>query len=368
MRNYTLTLRTEAPVFVGSGETIGEKEYLFLPAQRLVCIPDMVKMFSDFERRHLTGAYEKYLLRDGRDFAAWLREKGVITPGRRLPPWIAYSVDSTDAVFENRGKKEILTFTKDAYGCPYVPGSSVKGMLRTVLLSALLLHNRDKLSAEAQAVRQADLRMSRPRLLARETGRLEQWFLHTLNRPDVPPANKVNDMMSGLRISDSQPLSAAELILCQKIDVTTEGQQKRLPILRECLRPGVEISFSLTMTENFPYPTERLLRAAERCRAVYEQCFRAAFPAGDIRGDGTVYLGGGCGYAAKTFAYPLLGRGGVETVGKIIDSTLPFRERDQHKHRLDRQKGVSPHMLKCTQYQKQLYEMGACSVAIAEVL
>lgn len=79
-------------------------------------------------------------------------------------------------------------------------------------------------------------------------------------------------------------------------------------------------------------------------------------------------MGGGCGYAAKTFTYPLLGRGGVETVSKIIDSTLPFRARDQHKHRLDRQKGVSPHMLKCTQYQKQLYEMGACSVAIAEVL
>lgn len=78
-------------------------------------------------------------------------------------------------------------------------------------------------------------------------------------------------------------------------------------------------------------------------------------------------MGGGCGYATKTFAYPLLGWGGVETVSKIIDSTLPFRARDQHKHRLDRQKGVSPHMLKCTQYQKRLYEMGACSVAIAEV-
>lgn len=221
MRNYRLTLRTEAPVFVGSGEKIGKKEYLFLPAQRLVCIPDMVKMFSDFERRYLTGAYEEYLLRDGRDFAVWLREKGVITPGR-LPPWIAYSVDSTDAVFENRGKKEILTFTKDAYGCPYVPGSSVKGMLRTVLLSVLILDDWEKLRNTAQTVRQADLRMPRTRLLARETGQLEQRFLHTLNRPDVPPANKVNDMMSGLRISDSQPLSVADLILCQKIDVTTE--------------------------------------------------------------------------------------------------------------------------------------------------
>ena len=33
---------------------------------------------------------------------------------------------------------EVGEFVKDAYGCPYVPGSSFKGMLRTVLLSALI--------------------------------------------------------------------------------------------------------------------------------------------------------------------------------------------------------------------------------------
>ena len=42
MRNYTLTLRTEAPVFVGSGETIGKKEYLFLMAE-----------FDNFRKRTL---------------------------------------------------------------------------------------------------------------------------------------------------------------------------------------------------------------------------------------------------------------------------------------------------------------------------
>lgn len=366
MKNYLLTLRTEAPVFVGSGEKIGKKEYLFLPDQRLVCIPDMAKMFRDFERRGLTGAYEEYLLRDQRDFAVWLREKGILVP-RQLPPWIAYSVDSADAVFEDRGKKEILAFIKDPYGCPYVPGSSVKGMLRTVLLSARLLEDQAGRSAAAQSIRQADLRVPRPRLLARETGQVEQRYLYTLKRPGELPANKVNDMMSGLRVSDSQPLNTDDLILCQKIDITTDGQQKRLPILRECLRPGVEITFSLTLTEEFPYSAEQLLRAAERCRGAYEQCFRRAFPAGDIRGGGSVYLGGGCGYATKTFAYPLLGKSGVETVSRIIDSTLPGNVRNQHKHRLDRQKGVSPHMLKCTQYQGQIYEMGACSVEIAAV-
>ena len=30
--------------------------------------------------------------------------------------------------------KEINTFIKDAYGMPYVPGSSIKGMFRTALI------------------------------------------------------------------------------------------------------------------------------------------------------------------------------------------------------------------------------------------
>ncbi len=41
MRNYTMTLRTEAPVFVGDGGKIGKKEYIFMSGERRVYVPDM---------------------------------------------------------------------------------------------------------------------------------------------------------------------------------------------------------------------------------------------------------------------------------------------------------------------------------------
>lgn len=372
MRNYTMTLRTEGPVFVGDGGKIGKKEYIFMSGERRVYVPDMVKMYRYFEERRLMDDYQDYLLRDRRDFAAWMREKKILTP-RQFLRWTAYSIDSADAVFEDRGKKEILTFQKDAYGCPYVPGSSAKGMLRTILLSAMLLQNRDKLETERQKIMQRvpdkPTKSRDATLLRTETGQLGQRFLNTLNRNDKRKSDAVNDIMCGLRVSDSRPLRTEELILCQKIDVTTDGQRKSLPILRECLRPGTEITFDLTVVpEYFRFSAEQILQAAERCRGAYDQCFRSAFPLRGIQSGGTVYLGGGCGYAAKTLAYPLLGKNGVETVSRIIDATLPFKTRSQHKHYLDKRKGVSPHMLKCTQYRSQIYEMGACSIAIKENL
>lgn len=363
MGMYELILRVEGPVFIGDGKKIGKKEYIFLPDQHQVCVPDMARMFQAFERQRLMDAYQDYLLGDRRDLAAWLRDKRLLA-FRQIPPWVAYSLDRGDAVLEERGKWEILTFIKDPYGCPYVPGSSIKGMLRTVLLSAMLLRDQGALRQVQEAVRRADLRGSRARLLGRETAQVEQRYLHTLERPDVPASNKVNDVMSGLRVSDSRPLSTDDLVLCQKIDVTVDGQRKRLPILRECLRPGTEIVCTLSLLPDLPFSAGQLLQAAERCKRAYDRYFASAFPAAGIQRGGTVYLGGGSGYASKTFTYPLLGEDAVGTVSQIIDATLPFKVRGQHGHRADRQKGVSPHMLKCTQYQRKIYEMGGCTLAI----
>ena len=39
---------------------------------------------------------------------------------------------------------QIISFIKDAYGKPYIPGSSIKGMLRTILLCYDILNNKNK--------------------------------------------------------------------------------------------------------------------------------------------------------------------------------------------------------------------------------
>ena len=44
LQHYTITLITEGPLFIGSGKTIGKKEYIFDARRQLVHIPDLVKM------------------------------------------------------------------------------------------------------------------------------------------------------------------------------------------------------------------------------------------------------------------------------------------------------------------------------------
>ena len=131
LQHYTITLHTEGPVFIGSGRTIGKKEYIYDRYANKVHIPNMEKMFAYFMKRGLLASYEEYLLNGKIDFVYWLKDNRITE--REFMPWIAYTMDSGDAVIEQKSKKEILTSVKDAYGCPYVPGSSLKGKLRTLL-------------------------------------------------------------------------------------------------------------------------------------------------------------------------------------------------------------------------------------------
>ncbi|MBF0981001.1 MAG: hypothetical protein HXK71_06820, partial [Clostridiales bacterium] len=54
-----------------------------------------------------------------------------------------YVIDSSGVEFSNGMKGiNVMEFVKDAYGKPYVPGSSIKGMLRTILLSGRIWANK----------------------------------------------------------------------------------------------------------------------------------------------------------------------------------------------------------------------------------
>ena len=66
----------------------------------------------------------------------------------------------------------------------------------------------------------------------------------------------------------------------------------------------------------------------------------------------------------KGSIHALLGENGVKRVSEIINATIAPKVRAQHKHYKDAGLGVSPHMLKCTQYDGRLYEMGACTLSI----
>lgn len=61
---------------------------------------------------------------------------------------------------EEKGKLQVMTCITDPYGNPYIPGSSLKGMLRTILLSRDILQNREKYRTDTRQIR-SDLEVNR---------------------------------------------------------------------------------------------------------------------------------------------------------------------------------------------------------------
>ena len=56
--------------------------------------------------------------------------------------WKKYKMEAGEAFVRQEARpKEIVTFIKDTYGMPYVPGSSLKGMFRTALIARELLNH-----------------------------------------------------------------------------------------------------------------------------------------------------------------------------------------------------------------------------------
>lgn len=364
LKVYDITLRVCGPVFIGSGQEIGKKEYIRIPEQGKVLIPDLPGMYGFLKKRGLARAYEDYLM-DSKavDLFSWLRQRNIRLEDMR--EWTSYTLDCGDAVFD-RGK-QIKTFVKDAYGCPYIPGSSLKGMLRTILIAEDYRRHPERFAQVREEIRRnVGKPADKKKYLKNETDRIEEIAFHK-NLSDRKKEDMTSDILAGMIVSDSMPLSIDDLTLCQKIDYHVHGMERRLPILRECLKPETEVHFTLSIDQEIhPVIPVRYLRAAiDEFAKQYDRVFLSRFPNTAEPSGNTVWLGGGAGFVSKTVLYNLFGREqGLELVPKIFEKTgVP----QMHGHKADGRHGVSPHILKITKYMGKSYQFGECRIFFREV-
>lgn len=367
LKCYQVTMRTLAPVFIGSGKEIGKKEYVFLN-QRKVGIPDIQKMYGWLCHKGKQAAFEDYLLgNQPMDFTGWLKRQGLKM--EEVKPFIKYTLDCSDAIMEGGTKRlQIMECVKDAYGSPYVPGSSLKGMLRTVLLGEDVINMPRKYQDIKQKLgRSTGIRTSRTNYLKREVNELETVAYRTLQREKTKPQDAVNDVLQGLIVSDGEPLSVDDLVLCQKVDVHVGGGEKPLPLLRECIKPNTEIHFMITIdTQLCPFTEKDIWDSIKIFMESYCANFLSAFAKAERPKEKDIFLGGGCGFVSKTVIYPLYGKQeGISAASRIFENSgVP----KVHKHVLDKKYGMSPHTMKCTKYQGKTYQMGLCRVEKMELV
>jgi CRISPR-associated protein Csm5 len=201
-------------------------------------------------------------------------------------------------------------------------------------------------------------RVNRNIYLKRETEEIEAQVFHTLDYVPEKRNNAANSNMSGFIVSDSKPLTVKDLTLSQKIDVTMDGAEKPLPILRETLKPGTDISFSITIdSKSFPYSIQDIKDAIQVMGEVCQEHFFDHLGMDTYR-EGAVWIGGGSGFLSKTIIYALFDHEeAVKITDQIFKITLA-KNYSVHKHNKDLRLGLAPHTCKCTRYDGMLLPMG----------
>lgn len=372
LETVNIKLRTLAPVFIGSGQSCSKKEYILDTRKGLIYFPDLLQLIGLLKQRGLLPHYEAFLLdQRASDFLKFLQENQINETD--YSKFIVYTINASEAV-RDENFREVLTFIKDSSGQPFVPGSSLKGAIRTAL-AATILKAGDK-DRNWRLVEQADDNIQPRRYLKRETDQLERRIFQKLDYRDRDGnliANPVNDFMRGIRISDSSPIAFENLVLAGKYDRRPDGTFNSLPIYRECLAPGTEVVMTMTLDLpmlkkaglNLDGIRDALHYFADQHYANFEQYFAESPDDADTtaREGVDVILGGGAGYVSKTILYNITDNRekSLRQAAKIMKKQFPVNH--QHGKDEDNYK-VSPHMLKTTLYQGCFYQMGRCELII----
>ena len=363
LKHYKVRISALAPIHIGCGSEISKKEYVYLHDKQKAVIVDIRRLYAKLQSSGLNKSFDDYYLKGKDDLGTWLRKNGFAE--KQIMDLGSYVLDTAD-VYDlekySKGYKNlqnITAFIKDGYGKPYVPGSSIKGMLRTALLYLEIQRNGQKKKEMAQNVESSlipERRVSRNRYMSYETSKIEVLAFNTLDRDKNKIANAVNCNLSELIIGDSRPLEITDLTLCQKIDLSKDGKEHSLPLYREALRPGTEIEFDLTIGDKLPYSIEDILCAVNELNRVVNDHFYSVFGRGN-KEKNIVWLGGGVGFSTKTILSALYGDYTVLKADIVFKNTLN-RNYEIHKHNKDRAVGIAPHVCKCTIYKNKLYDMG----------
>lgn len=355
LESYAIRLTAKAPLHIGSGKSFTKKEYYYNPSKKTVSILNEDQMLNLILEKGLLKHYEKFILEKPYQYLKdFFEEWGVTT--EEIDRMTRYTTDIGNALTPDKSRVEIFEFVRNSRGFAYIPGSSIKGAIRTALLTKII---RD------ENVRQNF--NSLPDRRSTEVKDLEAELLHTL-RLTNQKRDAVNSVMKGIMISDSEPIPNEDIVLCRKDDLSISGNIHSLNVIRECIKPGISIKATMTLDRTVlkkidaPYIVSAIEEYGKYYVSQYVSRYQKPSDWVSENFSNCIILGGGAGYFSKNIVYPVSpGANGLRSVSNLMN--YKFKN---HKHNKDIDLGISPRLLKCTTYGNGLYHMGVCQIEIAE--
>lgn len=266
LTKYKVTIRTLGPVHIGGSNSLENSDYIFDPEKQLIHVINGRKFVRYLNRHHQLNDYLTYVENKGRrlNLYSYLTERSDLPD--EWDEFIDYSMKIHEA--EKNKLNTINPFIRDNLNHPYVPGSSLKGALRSVLVG----NKRDQ-----------------------ETAKL----------------------FGKIKVSDSEPLHNDSLVVYQKLDVNKK--ENPISLFRECIDAGEEIVTYVTVEDKAVSIQQLRQRLALYYKNYYDKWLsgfekteagkvffseRAIPDVVDSESDRQIiFLGGGVGFAYKTVHY-----------------------------------------------------------------
>lgn len=401
-----MCLKVVTPVNIADGIVLGAKDYLYDSSRQKVYFLNLHQWHMFIYKHMLLEKYESYLanFRDKQSLLEWLRMQGYDIDDVRTV--ITSEAQATVNLMDNEKKKtlnDINRHIQQPDGILYVPGSSIKGVIRTAILYKLQQKRQDikskywcyikqqvdiieKLMEEERKPRELQImphsvikkkKDQATKEIDKLIASLESELLHSLRLKDdkernISNKNAVCSAMRGLQVSDTYASRNMQTAILQKVDGGFDkfgkASPKKLPIFRECMLPKAELFFDVkiekaVMSTIGINTVDDLLKATHSFFAAVTDLLQQAFEkeyqeAFQGVAAGNMFLGGNTGFLSKTLLAMLAPDKDTakNTIKVLLDKSFK-----NHKHLL-RDKVIAPRTLKCTNYNGKLMLMGVAEV------
>ena len=281
-RTFQFSLLAMAPIHIGNGEKYTSREFIY--ENGYFYFPDMGKFYNRMVEKGYDQKFERFLqetkpsARNNR-LISFLEDNRISDRnfgGYRI---IETKLETNNNYLRGGALNQVSKFIRDSFGNPYIPGSSLKGAIRTILMNTNPDWNNKNVVQDEK-----------------ENKSLIPW--------GAKKGQDYDDLFNAIRVSDSKPFSNDRLILVQKWDHKAKPPRaKSIPLYREAIVPSTKINFTITTTtKEAGILIEELGKRAQAFYKAYKNFFLSDFPENKIQPNlqYPIYLGAGSGAWTKT--------------------------------------------------------------------
>ena len=370
LERLRVALTTSAPVFIGSQNKLNSRECIYIRDKGIVYVPDIPLLIEEIHRHNCMKQYEDFLTSSltqqgfRQNLYGFLRSMNISI--NENAPWILYKINVGSEFNQLNG---LDLFVRNAQGQPYIPGSSIKGAIRSALLAARISDADLNQMIENMRINPKNRRIG-----------VEEYSLRLLSINNgkgqlIRKSDAITDLLKGLHISDSAPFTNDSTVVCKKLEISSNGElrgdggrRSAPPVYRECLKLGLITHFYITFDRNVLGHTlsrEVLAKALTtwyslQCQYI-DQFNLANYDLKALTDPGIpLILGAGVGFQQHSLIYRMKDPEQIKRIAHAVLKAQFYRTYKPYPN------DPVPYRLKLANYLGHYYPMGHCRLVLED--